>query len=665
MRQEYFSPIQLGIALVTKATGLGDVADCADCIHGEGIWKYLDALLDVMDKPKREDVKEWSTERKQKVSVLRGKKKRGKYIAHQTVLQIVDDLLPLLTQIYGEKHILVDVDTPFYENNGKWEVKEMELKVEDKGSATNSQGVVEVEEEVSRLVKCFVKHVSLGKFQLPPLELLTVEDTLRERFYFAGPAFYGGILSVADFLFYSIFHAYSDDFIQNGIIRELPNCCRFMENFRKIDEVAAIIPVIPSLAEYASVGGFNAHDEGKAVKVVIGKGSKRKQEKPKGARRVANDSYTLEPVWFGKNSEEYQVNVSNSVEMKKRRQRTMPVLVAKTQHMLMHHTHIDNLGDRCKDKELYQLALKRIASLWTCKESKILDPSAGNLNSKRADSKRIQIECLARSIALLLKPGHVIVEFGSGGGHVGLCLSYCFPQCTVLLSERNLFSVVRAQRRIESLGFANVECCVGDMADFKGIPFNVGVGLHFCGYLTDLAMDVCVRERASFVFCPCCYGKIAHNVVEEIDENGQKSFKKVREYPKSKTFHDSSISDTEFFFFAACADDETTKTSSLLDRTKHQQNSSSNEHDNESKDHVKECDHTHDDVDDESGIADAIKNVCAKYDKLGRVCMGVVDSDRLYFAQENGYDTILTHLDPLECTPRNNILIGIAPSLSS
>jgi hypothetical protein len=36
----------------------------------------------------------------------------------------------------------------------------------------------------------------------------------------------------------------------------------------------------------------------------------------------------------------------------------------------------------------------------------------------------------------------------------------------------------------------------------------MGVGLHFCGLLTDLAQRMCVERGAAYVFCPCCYGKV-------------------------------------------------------------------------------------------------------------------------------------------------------------
>ena len=41
--------------------------------------------------------------------------------------------------------------------------------------------------------------------------------------------------------------------------------------------------------------------------------------------------------------------------------------------------------------------------------------------------------------------------------------------------------------------------------------FDIGVSLHGCGAATDLVMQCCLHNYASFVICPCCYGKIRYS----------------------------------------------------------------------------------------------------------------------------------------------------------
>ena len=61
--------------------------------------------------------------------------------------------------------------------------------------------------------------------------------------------------------------------------------------------------------------------------------------------------------------------------------------------------------------------------------------------------------------------------------------------------------------RLGALAISNVSVFNGDMKDIT-LSFNVGIGLHFCGMLTDLALDLCFQREAAYVFCPCCYGKV-------------------------------------------------------------------------------------------------------------------------------------------------------------
>ena len=64
--------------------------------------------------------------------------------------------------------------------------------------------------------------------------------------------------------------------------------------------------------------------------------------------------------------------------------------------------------------------------------------------------------------------------------------------------------------RVEAAGLGNVSAFVGDMQDFD-MSYQIGVALHFCGILTDLALTHCASHRAAFVMSPCCYGKVGAN----------------------------------------------------------------------------------------------------------------------------------------------------------
>jgi len=40
------------------------------------------------------------------------------------------------------------------------------------------------------------------------------------------------------------------------------------------------------------------------------------------------------------------------------------------------------------------------------------------------------------------------------------------------------------------------------------------VAMHFCGLLTDLAQQMCIKFNASYVMSPCCYGKVGTHICE-------------------------------------------------------------------------------------------------------------------------------------------------------
>ena len=48
-----------------------------------------------------------------------------------------------------------------------------------------------------------------------------------------------------------------------------------------------------------------------------------------------------------------------------------------------------------------------------------------------------------------------------------------------------------------------------DMDDVSCLSFDIGIGLHCCGPLTDDVIDRCISMGASICISPCCYGKIA------------------------------------------------------------------------------------------------------------------------------------------------------------
>nr|XP_033812595.1 glutathione S-transferase C-terminal domain-containing protein isoform X3 [Geotrypetes seraphini] len=131
----------------------------------------------------------------------------------------------------------------------------------------------------------------------------------------------------------------------------------------------------------------------------------------------------------------------------------------------------------------------------------------GKMSGDRALRKQQQLNNLVSVVMKLAKPRDTIVDFCSGGGHVGIVLAHTLPSCQVVLIENKEESLLRAQERTSELGLNNIWFIQANLDYFKG-KFNIGVALHACGVATDMVIEHCIRGQASFVICPCCYGFI-------------------------------------------------------------------------------------------------------------------------------------------------------------
>ncbi|KAK3928762.1 Glutathione S-transferase C-terminal domain-containing protein-like protein [Frankliniella fusca] len=168
-----------------------------------------------------------------------------------------------------------------------------------------------------------------------------------------------------------------------------------------------------------------------------------------------------------------------------------------------------------------------------------IQPEGGNVPEKRQLRKAEQLQNMAKAVMKLAKPGHILVDFCSGSGHLGLLLAWVLPNCTVLLLENKDRSLQRAVNRIEKLKLDNVQVVQGNIDYFQG-KFDIGIALHACGVASDIVLQLCESKRAAFVVCPCCYGSIqsGHTV----------------SYPRSKLFRNSSLGPKDYLVLGHCAD---------------------------------------------------------------------------------------------------------------
>ncbi|XP_021101125.1 glutathione S-transferase C-terminal domain-containing protein isoform X2 [Heterocephalus glaber] len=156
-----------------------------------------------------------------------------------------------------------------------------------------------------------------------------------------------------------------------------------------------------------------------------------------------------------------------------------------------------------------------------------VSPKEGRMSSDRALRKQQQLNNLVYVVINQAKPGDRIVDFCSGGGHVGIVLAHMLPSCQVILIENKELSLIRAKKRSDELGLSNIWFIQANMEYFAGM-FNIGVALHACGVATDMVIEHCIKTRASFVTCPCCYGFIQNTSKFNFPKSEQ--FKKTLSY---------------------------------------------------------------------------------------------------------------------------------------
>ena len=224
---------------------------------------------------------------------------------------------------------------------------------------------------------------------------------------------------------------------------------------------------------------------------------------------------------------------------------------------------------------------------------KLVHPLAGSLPPDRLERKCGQLSSLAVPLAKIAKPGDVLVDFCSGGGHLGLLVAHLAPSSTVHMVENKEESLARARERGVEMGANNVWFFQCNLEYYIG-TFNIGSSLHACGVATDLVILKCTQARAAFVCCPCCYGGV--QCLDNVT------------YPRSQLYASAGVGLQSYLVLAHAADQ------------------------------------TH------AGVEKC---------EQGRLCMDIVDTDRGWGVREQGYSVTLSKLEPRDCTPKNNLLVGI------
>lgn len=243
-----------------------------------------------------------------------------------------------------------------------------------------------------------------------------------------------------------------------------------------------------------------------------------------------------------------------------------------------------------------------------------LDPADGKLDPERAERKRSQVSSLAAHALEMMAPGARVVEFGAGTGHLGLLLAHLRSDVTVVLVETREGSTVVAAERAGLLQLENCRVFHGSVDEFAATeePFDLAVGLHTCGLLTDAVLTLAVRRGAAACISPCCYGQV---VGLEDHDRGEGVVSRAQ--PLSRAMAEAlapagTEANPAFVWCMRSADFSAGKGGTFPES--------------------------------DPGFQTAL------------LCMRTVDADRLWWARERGYRGTLGCLYPLNCSPKCCVL---------
>lgn len=274
-----------------------------------------------------------------------------------------------------------------------------------------------------------------------------------------------------------------------------------------------------------------------------------------------------------------------------------------------------------------------------------------------------------------------IVDFAGGTGHLAVPLALLLPHCEVVCVDLKKWSLDLLHRRVDGISSSgekedegvvndddnnrdkevdissfhqntlnglhkshntsntirvsqkvpNLSTYLGSIQSYNE-SFDIGISLHACGEASDYVLRKCLEQKASFVVCSCCCGKLQSNALNPYTFQSTGINEKGVSYPQSKSlasFMNTTVEDDD--------DDSERRRVLLAERF---------------DEVARAADYS------EWGDVRKPRNACR------RAAKSLVEWDRLLYCKE--YDdadadcvnVVLTRMVPWEASTKNDILIG-------
>lgn len=247
----------------------------------------------------------------------------------------------------------------------------------------------------------------------------------------------------------------------------------------------------------------------------------------------------------------------------------------------------------------------------------------------------------------------LLVDFCAGSGHLAFPAAWLLPHCDVALLERNDAAIARAHQRLASMAacgapLPNLRIIHSGLQEFDE-PFDVGMGVHACGWLSDVIQLKCFEHRAAFVLAPCCVGKLKLGVDLLITTDAESATADAAQSPSasplpSEQRNEAQANENDANEELGCpcstaamrlSYPRSAAYSSLLTPAEYLLLASRSDYSDESWDFT-------------SAAA-----------RAGASLKSRLEWDRILAAREAGYVATMRHMRPITCTPKNDVLIGV------
>lgn len=317
-------------------------------------------------------------------------------------------------------------------------------------------------------------------------------------------------------------------------------------------------------------------------------------------------------------------------------------------------------------------------------------------NPKRARNKEGQLRSMLRGVLHLVPQQPVsvssstgkqnrpttIVDFGGGSGHLGIPLALLLPHCRIIVVDFNERSIDLLHEKAKSVirqvgaetdpqcqkrysGFASeipkkstsasaldLRCCgssshesnnntggggilgnlftfCGPVEQFVGEAFDVATALHLCGEATDVCLRAAIKQQAAaIVVAPCCVGKLSADAFNPDVYHATGQNEATVSYPQS----------AQFGKILSCGgNNNTTTTPGYKIQQDWNALARAADYSNETE-------------------------FRTSRNASRRTAKALLETDRrLFLENHHGYETALAKMDPLEVTPKNDILVAWKP----